>query len=97
MFIREGEHGREFFALIEGKVDVRKRGRKLKIKGGEEFFGEIALISEAPRNATVVAKTPVRTLVVGEPAFNALMHRSPTLQLKVLRGLAERVAPDEPV
>jgi CRP-like cAMP-binding protein len=43
VFIREGERGREFFALIEGKVDVRKRGRKLKIKGGEEFFGEIAL------------------------------------------------------
>jgi CRP/FNR family transcriptional regulator, cyclic AMP receptor protein len=95
--MKEGERGREFFALIEGTVDVRRGGRKVAIKGGSEFFGEIALISSAPRNATVTATSPVRALVVTERAFARLLRESPQLQLKVLRSLAERVAPDEPV
>jgi CRP/FNR family transcriptional regulator, cyclic AMP receptor protein len=96
-FIREGERGREFFAVIEGSVDVRKKGRRVKIKGGNEFFGEIALVSDTPRNATVTATSPVRALVITDRAFDNLMRRSPQLQLKVLRSLAERVASDEPV
>src|SRR5258708_27349076 len=94
---REGERGREFFAVLEGKVDIRQRGRSVKIQGGDEFLGEIALVSDAPRNATVVARSPVRALVIGDRAFNALMQCSPSLPLKVLRALAERAAPDEPV
>lgn len=96
-FIREGERGREFFAVIDGTVDVRKKGSTVKIKGGNEFFGEIALISNAPRNATVTAASPVRALVIIGRAFDSLMRLSPQLQLKVLRSLAERMAPDEPV
>src|SRR5712691_556113 len=96
-FIREGEQGREFFAVIEGAVDVRKKGRSVKLKGGNEFFGEIALVSNAPRNATVTAASAVRALVITDRSFESLMRRSPQLQLKVLRSLAERMAPDEPV
>jgi CRP-like cAMP-binding protein len=95
--IREGERGREFFALVEGTVEVRRKGRRVDLKGGSEFFGEMALISAAPRNATVTATSPVRAFVVTEPAFSTLLRESPGLQLKVLRSLAERVAQDEPV
>jgi len=96
-FIREGERGREFFAVIEGTVEVRKKGRRMKIKGGNEVFGEIALVSNAPRNATVTAASPVSAFVITDRAFEGLMRRLPRLQLKVLRSLAERVAIDEPV
>ncbi len=96
-FIREGERGREFFAVIEGTVEVRKKGRRMKIKGGNEVFGEIALVSNAPRNATVTAASPVSAFVITDRAFEGLMQRLPRLQLKVLRSLAERVAIDEPV
>jgi len=96
-FIREGERGREFVAVIEGAVEVRKKGRLVRVKGGSEFFGEIALLSAAPRNATVIATSAVRALVISDRAFDSLMQRSPQLQLKVLRSLAERVAADEPV
>jgi CRP/FNR family cyclic AMP-dependent transcriptional regulator len=94
-FIREGERGREFFAIVEGSVDVRKRGHRVKIVGGNEFFGEIALVSNAPRNATVTATSSIRALVITDRAFDDLMRRTPQLQLKVLRSLAERVASDE--
>jgi len=96
-FIREGERGREFFAVIEGTVEVRKKGRRMKIKGGNEVFGEIALVSNAPRNATVTAASPVSAFVITDRAFEGLMRRLPRLQSKVLRSLAERLAIDEPV
>lgn len=92
--IREGVRGRQFFVLLEGNVAVRKRGRKVAIRGGTEFFGEIALVSNAPTNATVRATSAVRALVITDRAFRALLERVPQIQLKILRSLAERLAPD---
>lgn len=89
-FIREGEPGREFFAVIEGSVDVRRNGRKLAVKGGSEIFGELSLLTSAPRSATVTAVSPARALVITKPDFTSLLLRSPHLQLKLLRTMAER-------
>lgn len=89
---RQGRPGREFFVLIEGEADVRKNGRKIRTLKGGDFFGEIALVSSKPRTATVVAATPVRVLVVTDRSFKRLLERSPTIQLKVLQALAERIA-----
>jgi CRP-like cAMP-binding protein len=92
--IKEGERGREFFVVIEGTVDVRQKGRKLKPRGGAECFGEMALILDAPRMATVTTTSPVRALVLTDRAFRSLVERSPDIQLKILRSLAERLAPE---
>jgi len=90
--IQEGKTGREFFVLIDGEVDVLARGRKVTTLGDGAFFGEMALVSSRPRNATVTSKTPVRVLVVNEPAFRRLLRDSPEIQLKVLQTLADRAA-----
>jgi CRP-like cAMP-binding protein len=90
--IEEGKHGREFFVLIEGEVDVNAGGRKVNTLKDGSFFGEMALVSEKPRNATVTTTTPVRVLVVNEPAFRRLLRDSPQIQLKVLQTLADRAA-----
>jgi CRP-like cAMP-binding protein len=92
--INEGERGREFFILIDGTVDVRQKGRKLSSLGRADSFGEIALILNVPRTATVTTTSPVRALVLTDRAFRSLLERSPDVQLKVLRSLAERLAPD---
>ena len=92
--IKEGERGREFFVLIEGTVDVRQKGRKLILRGEADCFGEMALILDAPRMATVTTTSPVRALVLTDRAFRSLVERSPNIQLKVLRTLAERLAPE---
>ncbi len=91
---RQGDRGREFFVLIEGSVEVRKDGRKVNTLGPGDFFGEIALVSNAPRTATVTAASPVRVLVVIDRAFRRLLDQSPQIQLKVLRALADRIAPE---
>jgi CRP-like cAMP-binding protein len=89
--IREGERGREFFIILEGQADVKKGRRSIRTMGPGDFFGEIALIANTPRTATVVAKTPLRTLVITDRAFRALMDKMPELQGKVMQVLAERL------
>ena len=91
---REGERGREFFVLLDGTADVRRRGRKLNTLGPGDFFGEIAVVARVPRTATVTTTSPVRALVVTDRSFRSLMERTPEIQLKVLEALAERLAPE---
>jgi CRP/FNR family transcriptional regulator, cyclic AMP receptor protein len=90
----EGEPGREFFVLIEGTADVRRKGRRVNQMKDGDFFGEIALISGAPRTATVTATSPVRALVVTDRDFRTLLRKSPAMQLRVLEALAERLPPE---
>src|SRR3970282_2556688 len=61
---REGRPGREFFVLIEGTARVTRNGRKLADLGAGDWFGEIALLTDTPRSATVTATSPVRILVI---------------------------------
>lgn len=89
---KEGAPGREFFVLLEGTVDVRSDTRLLPDLGPGEFFGEIALVVDAPRTATVRAVTPVRALVITDRAFRELMRESPDIQSKVLEAVALRLA-----
>jgi len=74
---------------------VRKNGRKLRTLKDGDFFGEIALVMKRPRTATVVAKTPVRVLVITDRSFKSLLEHSPSIQIKVLQALAQRVAGDD--
>jgi CRP-like cAMP-binding protein len=91
VLIREGERGREFFVLIEGTAEVSQGGTVIRELGPGDFFGEIALISNTPRTATVTASTPIRALVITDRAFRALLERMPELQPKVMQALAERL------
>jgi len=92
VLIREGDRGREFFVLVEGRVDVSAKGRSVKTLQDGDFFGEMALVSDAPRNATVTALAPLRVLVITDRGFRGLLHDSPSIQLKVLQTLANRLA-----
>jgi CRP-like cAMP-binding protein len=90
--IEEGRQAHEFFLLVDGTVDVTAKGRESKLLGPGAFFGEMALVSRRPRNATVTATSPVSVLVVHESGFRRLLHDSPEIQLKVLQTLADRAA-----
>jgi len=91
---RQGSRGREFFVLLEGEAEVTRDGAVINELGPGDFFGEIALVSDSPRTATVTATTPVRTLVVTATSFKRLLDDQPEIQRKVLVELAERLAPE---
>jgi len=88
---REGERGREFFVMLDGQVEIRRKGRKLATRKAGDFFGEIALVSNLPRVATATATTPVRVLVIRDNEFRRLLERTPSIALTVLAAVAERL------
>ena len=88
----EGKPGREFCVLVGGDAEVRQRNKRLGLLSGGDFFGEIALILDAPRSATVTATSDVRLLVIDRNAFHRLLRESPSIQGKVLEALAARLA-----
>jgi CRP-like cAMP-binding protein len=92
--IREGERGREFIVVVDGTVRVTRKGKKIRDLGGGDFIGEIALVSDVPRTATVTATSPVRLLVVTDRAFRGLIEQTPSIATKVLQSLGERLHAD---
>jgi CRP-like cAMP-binding protein len=92
--IREGGAGREFFVLLEGSADVTRDGKKLATRGAGDFFGEIALVCDRPRVATVTTTEPSVALVVTESNFRKLVRQSPDIALKVMQAVGERLPDD---
>jgi CRP/FNR family transcriptional regulator, cyclic AMP receptor protein len=91
---REGQPGREFFVLVDGTVDVVQGGEKIAELGAGDWLGEIALLTQAPRTATVTATSPVRVLVITDRAFRQVIEATPSIAVKVLERVGERLAHD---
>jgi len=83
-------------AGIADEIDLR-RGKVLTRQGapGREFFGELALVSNIPRTATVTATSPIRVLVVVDRDFRRLLKDDASIAVKVLGTMAERMPPAE--
>jgi CRP/FNR family cyclic AMP-dependent transcriptional regulator len=92
--IREGERGREFIVVAEGSVRVTRDGKTVRDLGSGDFIGEIALVADVPRTATVTATSPVRLLVVTDRAFRSVLEQMPSIATKVLQSLGERLHSD---
>src|SRR5436309_8619885 len=93
--IKEGAPGREFFVLVDGTAEVRRKGRKIDTAGPGDFFGEMALLTDHPRNATVTTTSAVDALIVTARNFRALVESNPLIALKVMRAVAERLPASE--
>lgn len=92
--IREGGAGREFFILLEGSAQVTRGGKTLATRNAGDFFGEIALVADRPRVATVTTLEPSVALVVTERNFKRLVKQSPEIALKILQAVGERLPAD---
>jgi CRP-like cAMP-binding protein len=93
VLIREGETGDLFFVLVKGSAEVRKGRRRIATLRAGDFAGELALLTDAPRTATVTTTSPVTALRATRKGFSALLETSPRIQQKVLKALAGRLAP----
>jgi len=83
--VREGDMGEEFFLISDGEVDVVRANHEVARLGRGEFFGEVALISGEPRNATIVATEPLDTFVLGKSDFQAAVVSSPSFRDQLYR------------
>ena len=77
--------------IVQGAVEVTRKGRKVNELGAGDFIGEMALISGAPRNATVTTSQDSTFLAVTDREFWDLLERAPDLQISVIKAMGERL------
>jgi CRP/FNR family transcriptional regulator, cyclic AMP receptor protein len=88
---QQGEPGREFIVIVDGKAEVTRDGTHIAVLGSGSFFGEMSLLEGKPRTATVTALEPTRLLVLTVPAFNGVVASMPSVDRKMLIVLAGRL------
>jgi CRP-like cAMP-binding protein len=90
VLMRQGESAAEMAVISTGRVRVERDGHEVAQLGPGSWIGEMALVSEAPRNATVTAIDPSRLFIVGHREFHSLMNSMPSVRDGILECLAER-------
>jgi CRP-like cAMP-binding protein len=80
-----------FFVLVDGGAEVRREGRRVATLGPGDFLGELALILQRPRTATVTLTARSRLLAISAHNFQPLLEHQPGIRLKLLEALAERL------
>jgi CRP-like cAMP-binding protein len=96
VLMRQGDTGSDMMVIVAGSVAVDRDGNRLNTLGAGDFFGEIALVDNGPRTATVTAEEPSRLLVIAHRDFHAMMDEFPEVADQVMNALANRVRHLEP-
>jgi CRP-like cAMP-binding protein len=89
--VTAGESGDTLYVVLDGEVEVRRRGLTGIRLGIGSVFGEMAVLDDSPRSATVVAKGPVTCLAISRPRFLKLLRGEPAIAIELLRMLAARL------
>jgi CRP-like cAMP-binding protein len=91
--IRQGDHGDRFYVVAEGHVTVECDGELARVEGPGEFFGEIALLRDTPRTATVYATAPGLLYALERDTFVSSVTNNPRSVLAADDVIEERLAP----
>jgi CRP/FNR family cyclic AMP-dependent transcriptional regulator len=94
--VREGDFAYEFFAIEEGTAEVRRGEQYLADLGPGDFFGEMGLIGDVTRNASVIATTPVTVMVLTGSAFRHIEREHPEVSKQIRKAIEERCRQLEP-
>ena len=94
--IREGDRADSFFVLTQGAASVRRNGpdgeREISTLKAGDFFGEVGLLTGAPRSATVRATAPSEVLELDADGFRDLVESSQATKDRVRSSMTERLA-----
>jgi CRP-like cAMP-binding protein len=91
VILKEGDEGVGFFLVTSGNVDVTRGGAKLNTLGPNDFFGEMALLDNHRRSATVTANGPVSTYAMLRSEFVAELESSSELAIHLLSAMSRRL------
>lgn len=86
-----GARGDSMFFVIEGEVEIRLSDAQLEIAPAGSIFGEMALIDDNPRSATVIAKTACKLMEINRRRFDFLVSETPFFARAVMRVMADRL------
>jgi len=89
--VEQGRVGHEFFLIVDGSAVVKRNGRKVADLKPGNYFGELALLTRAPRDATIEATSDMKLLVLGQREFSGIIDELPGLAHKLLPTMAQRL------
>ena len=91
VIIDQGQLGREAFVILEGKVTVKRRDRKVAELGPGDVVGELALLDHGPRTASAVCEGDCTLFVLDQRHFRGVIEDHPSISMKLLAALAARI------
>jgi CRP-like cAMP-binding protein len=89
--VEEGTAGEGFYLIVTGEAEVSRGGRPVATVGTGQYFGELSLLDEAPRNASVTARTAMTLLRLRRREFSAVLDSWPGVAHKLLQQMARRL------
>ena len=93
--VSAGEPGHGFYLIVQGSAVVKRGDRTIGTLGPGDYFGELALVRETPRTATVVAGDPTTCLVLTRWDFKGILDTNPAIAIRLLETVASRIQDDE--
>jgi CRP-like cAMP-binding protein len=93
--VSAGETGHGFYLIVQGEAEVTRGGRTIRTLGAGDYFGELALVRNTPRTATVVAKEPTTCLALMPWDFKGILDANPAIAIRLLETVASRIQEDE--
>jgi CRP/FNR family transcriptional regulator, cyclic AMP receptor protein len=91
VLFREGDYGDEMFAVVSGAIDIAIDGALAETVGPGGIVGELALVDDAPRAGSAVARSDSVVVPVARQRFLDLVERHPTFALQVMRIMSDRL------
>jgi CRP/FNR family cyclic AMP-dependent transcriptional regulator len=88
--VSEGKFGYEFFVISNGTAEVTRNGQHVADLGPGDFFGEMALLGDVERNATVIVSSPMTAVVLSDRAFRQLARTMPGVADRIREACRER-------
>jgi CRP-like cAMP-binding protein len=93
VLVKQGDLGEELFVIESGTADVVRDGERINVLGPGDFFGEMALLEEDRRNATVTATTPMAVIVMTRASFRSIDMAMPHVHKTVRAAIEQRRVP----
>jgi CRP/FNR family cyclic AMP-dependent transcriptional regulator len=89
--VEQGQLGREAFVILDGRVVVKRGGRKVADLGVGDVVGELSLLDHGPRTATVVCDSDCTLFVIDQRHFRSVIEHNPSIAMKLLASLAGNI------
>jgi len=89
--VRNGDTSARFYLIIGGSADVTANGRKRATLGPGDYFGELAVLDQGPRSATVVATSATTAMSLAPFNLRAALHDNPEITLRMLTSMCGRL------
>jgi CRP-like cAMP-binding protein len=91
IIVTQGTPGTAFYLIVSGRVELSRDSKLIGYFGPGDFFGDMSLLDQAPRSATVRAVDPTTCLMISSWDFKSMLEKHPSVAIKLLEVLSRRL------